>query len=178
MRRDFGNGAIHMAEKRAGPAPESAAAKADGRKKRRRRPAVDTQPLDGLLGYHLRLAMMELRRNFFRHVADGGVRPGLASLLQLVAANQGASQVELSRAMHIDKATLVSLLDQAEAAGWVKRVRSQEDRRRHELLLTPAGETMAANLRRQTRRHEKKYFDRFSPAEIEQLVEYLQRIYD
>ena len=80
----------------------------------KRRP-VDTQPLDGLLGFHIRLAMVELRRSFLRHVADGSVRPGLASLLQLVAANPGASQIELSRAMHTDKASLVSLLDQAEA---------------------------------------------------------------
>lgn len=143
-----------------------------------RRPALDTQPLDGLLGFHVRLAMVELRRSFLRHVADGRVRPGLATLLQLVAANPGASQVELSRAMHVDKASLVALLDQAEAAGWLKRVRSKVDRRRHELKLTSQGETMAAMLRRQTTRHEKKYIDRFSPAELEQLVEYLRRIYD
>lgn len=144
---------------------------------RSRRP-VDTQPLDGLLGFHIRLAMMELRRSFFRHVADGGIRPGLASLLQLVAANPGASQVELSRVMHIDKASLVSLLDKAESSGWLNRVRSKEDRRRHELKLTPKGEAMATSLRKQTTRHEKKYLDRFSPDELKQIVEYLQRIYD
>lgn len=146
--------------------------------KKTRRPKIDTQPLDSLLGYHIRLAMMELRRSFFRHVAGSGVRPGLASLLQLVAANPGASQVELSRAMHIDKASLVSLLDKAEAGGWLKRVRSKEDRRRHELALTPAGEQIAATLRKQSLRHEKKYVDRFSPSELEQFVKYLRRIYD
>ena len=149
-----------------------------GKQTGRGRRSVDTQPLDGLLGFHIRLAMMELRRSFFQHVANGGVRPGLASLLQLVAANPGASQVELSRAMHIDKASLVSLLDQAEASGWLNRVRSKEDRRRHELKLTRQGETMAASLRKQTMRHEKKYLDRFSPEELEQIVSYLQRIYD
>lgn len=149
-----------------------------GKKPVRSRRPVDTQPLDGLLGFHIRLAMMELRRSFFQHVADGGVRPGLASLLQLVAANPGASQVELSRAMHIDKASLVSLLDQAESSGWLNRVRSKEDRRRHELKLTPKGERMAASLRKQTMRHEKKYLDRFTPDELEQIVKYLQRIYD
>lgn len=160
----------------------SAASKKTGKKKvkktvHKRRP-IDTQPLDGLLGFHIRLAMVELRRSFLRHVADGGVRPGLASLLQLVAANPGASQIELSRAMHTDKASLVSLLDQAEAEGWLKRVRSKVDRRRHELALTPEGTTTAAMLRKQTSRHEKKYIDRFTPEEREQLVEYLQRIYD
>lgn len=162
--------------------PASTTGRKAGKKKAVRsahkRRHVDTRPLDELLGFHIRLAMVELRRSFLRHVADGAVRPGLATLLQLVAANPGASQVELSRALHIDKASLVALLDQAEAAGWLKRVRSKVDRRRHELKLTSQGETTAAMLRRQTTRHEKKYLDRFSPAELEQLVEYLRRIYD
>ena len=152
--------------------------KKSARKTTRRRQHIDTMALDGLLGFHIRLAMMELRRSFFEHVGDGSVRPGLASLLQLVAANPGASQVELSREMHIDKASQVSLLDQAESAGWLIRTRSKEDRRRHELKLTPKGEAMAAKIRKQTMRHEKKYVDRFSPEELKQLVEYLHRIYD
>jgi len=148
------------------------------RKTTRRRPAIDMQPLDGLLGFHLRLAMMEVRLSFLLNVDKGSVHPGLASLLQLVAANPGASQVELARAMHIDKASLVALLDKAEAAGWLKRVRSKEDRRRHELVLKPAGQAKAIALRKQTVRHEKKYLDRFSAVELEQLVSYLRRIYD
>jgi DNA-binding MarR family transcriptional regulator len=168
---------VAVAHKRK-PVTSGKTSKKTGKKTVRSRRPVDTEPLDGLLGFHIRLAMMELRRSFFRHVAEGGVRPGLASLLQLVAANPGASQVELSRAMHIDKASLVSLLDQAESSGWLKRVRSKEDRRRHELKLTPQGETMAAGLRKQTVRHEKKYIDRFSPEELKQIVECLQRIYD
>ena len=122
--------------------------------------------------------MMELRRSFFRHVEDGDIRPGLASLLQLVAANPGASQIELARVMHIDKASLVALLDRAESAGWLNRVRSREDRRRHELVLTPLGESITAKIRKQTVRHEKRYYDRFSSKEISRLVEYLRRIYD
>lgn len=147
-------------------------------KKTRRRPPLDTKSLDALLGFHVRLAMTEIRRSYFRHVGNGDVRPGLASLLQLVAANPGASQVEISRAMHIDKASLVSLLDQAEAADWLKRERSKEDRRRHELALTPKGEKMAAKLRQQTLRHEKKFLERFSASELEQIVAYLRRLYE
>jgi DNA-binding MarR family transcriptional regulator len=143
-----------------------------------RRPSLDTKSLDVLLGFHTRLAMMEIRRSYFRHVGNGEVRPGLASLLQLVAANPGASQIEVSRAMHIDKASLVSLLDKAEAAGWLNRERSKEDRRRHELVLTPEGKKMAAKLRRQTLRHEEKFLKRFSASELEQIIAYLRRIYE
>lgn len=144
----------------------------------RRRPVIDMQPLDGLLGFHVRLAMMEIRQSFLLNVDKGSVHPGLASLMQLVDANPGASQVELARAMHIDKASLVALLDKAEAGGWLKRVRSKVDRRRHELVLKPAGQAKAKALREQIVRHEKKYLDRFSADELEQLVNYLRRIYD
>jgi DNA-binding MarR family transcriptional regulator len=177
IRQDSGNEVKRMAKRPGKPAKKKSATKKAARKVKRR-PSIDSEPLDGLLGYHLRLATMELRRSFLRHVADGDVHPGLASLLQLVAANPGASQVELSRVMHIDKASLVSLLDKAEASGWLQRVRSKEDRRRHELALLPAGEKMAASLRKQALRHEKKYVDRFSTDELERMVDYLRRIYD
>ena len=156
----------------------AAANKKNASKKRYKRRAVDTQPLDDLLGFHLRLATMEIRRSFLRHVEDGDIRPGLASLLQLVAANPGASQVELARVMHIDKASLVALLDRAESAGWLNRVRSSEDRRRHELVLTPLGESTVERIRRQIARHEKRYLDRFSPEETARLIDYLRRIYE
>jgi DNA-binding MarR family transcriptional regulator len=146
--------------------------------KSRRRPPINTQSVDGLLGYHIRLATMELRRNFFQHVGEGDLRPGIASLLQLVAANPGASQVELSRAMHVDKASLVALLDKAEGAGWLVRARSKADRRRHELRLTPSGQIAAEKVRMQMLRFEKKYIDRFTPKEVELLVDYLRRIYN
>jgi DNA-binding MarR family transcriptional regulator len=173
MHRGIADSVQQMTDKTAASKQKKTAGKRSGE-----RPPIDTKPLDDLLGYHVRLALMELRRSFFRHVAEGNVRPGLASLLQLVAANPGASQVELSRAMHIDKASLVSLLDQAEDAGWLKRVRSKEDRRRHELVLTPAGEATATKLHKQTMRHEKRFVDRFTPAELERVVEYLRRIYE
>jgi DNA-binding MarR family transcriptional regulator len=177
IRRDSGNEVNQMAQRPGRPAKKKSATKKVARKAKQR-PPINSEPLDSLLGYHLRLAMMELRRSFLEHVADGDVRPGLASLLQLVVANPGASQVELSRVMHINKATLVALLDKAEASGWLKRVRSKEDRRRHELAILPAGEKMAATLRKQALQQEMKYVDRFSTDELELMVDFLQRIYD
>jgi len=140
--------------------------------------AIDTDTLDGLLGFHMRLAMTKLRRSFLQHVADGAIRPGLASLLLLVSANRGISQVEVSRAMRIDKASLVPLLDKAEAAGWLRRNRSRVDRRRHELVLTRAGRKTAARIQNEIERHVKGFRDRFTENETAQLVEFLRRIYE
>ena len=138
--------------------------------------ALNTDVLESLIGFHVRRAMAELRRNY-QHASGGKVRPALSSLLQLVASNHGASQVKLSRALHIDKATLVALIDTAESAGWLKRQRSSTDRRCHEVVMTPKGEEIVKQLATQTIRIEKKFRSRFTESELAQLVEYLQRIY-
>jgi DNA-binding MarR family transcriptional regulator len=147
------------------------------RGQREARPKVNTDVLTGLLGFRVRLAMTELRRSYLRNVADGGVRPGLASLLQLIAVNRSASQAELADALHLDKATLVALIDKAESAGWLSRQRAQEDRRRHELVLTPKGVEKVRNLSRQTDQFDKEFRARFTSRELAQLMDYLERIY-
>ena len=134
-------------------------------------------PLTQLVGFHLRLALLELRRSFSRHVGDGAIRPGLASLLQLAAMNPGLSQNELAAALGMDKASLVALVADAESEGWVRRRRAAVDRRRYEVVVTAKGKRTAAKLARQTLEHEQKFRDRFSAAELEQLIAYLQRIY-
>lgn len=138
---------------------------------------TDSSALAGLIGFHIRLAMLAMRRSFFQHVGDGAIRPGLSSLLQLVASNRGVSQTELSAALGIDKATIVSLIDDAESQGWISRKRATDDRRKHELVLTAKGKRAAARLAKQTREHEQKFRDRFSEQELETFIEYLQRIY-
>jgi DNA-binding MarR family transcriptional regulator len=147
------------------------------RRERGSRPAVNTDVLTGLLGFRVRLAMTELRRSYLKNVADGGIRPGFASLLQLIAVNRNASQAELAAALHLDKATLVALIDKAESAGWLSRQRAREDRRRHELVLTPKGIEKVKNLARQTDQFDKKFRARFTARELAQLMEYLERIY-
>ena len=156
---------------------ETVPARGRRREQRNARPTVNTDVLTGLLGFRMRLAMTELRRSYLRNVGDGGVRPGLASLLQLIAMNRSASQAELADALHLDKATLVALIDKAESAGWLSRQRAQEDRRRHELVLTQKGVEKVRNLSRQTDQFDKKFRSRFTTKELAQLMDYLERIY-
>ncbi|MCP5146270.1 MAG: winged helix-turn-helix transcriptional regulator [Gammaproteobacteria bacterium] len=138
---------------------------------------VDSDVLDGYLGYHIRRAMQAMRRSFFQNVGSGTVRPGQASLLELVARNPGASQVQMAEVLGFDKATIVSLIDDSEAAGWITRQRSPVDRRRHELVLTKVGEQFVTRMRKQTGAHEKSFRTRFTDAEMAQFVDYLQRVY-
>lgn len=139
--------------------------------------AKQHNPLTGLIGFHLRLALLELRRSFSQHVGEGAIRPGLASLLQLAATNPGFSQTELADALGVDKASLVALVSDAESEGWVRRRRAAADRRRYHVVVTAKGKQMAAKLAKQTLEHERKFRDRFSERELDTLIAYLRRIY-
>ena len=147
------------------------------RRANRPRPAVNTDVLTALLGFRVGLAMTELRRSYLKNVAHGDVRPGFASLMQLIAVNHTASQAELAKALHLDKATLVALIDKAESAGWLSRQRAREDRRRHELVLTPKGTKKVKKLAQVTDQFDEKFRARFTAKELAQLMEYLERIY-
>jgi DNA-binding MarR family transcriptional regulator len=139
--------------------------------------AWDMGILSDLLGFNVRRAQIELRRDFIENLGDGVMRPGAFSLLVLVGANPGIAQVELVSVLGIDKASLVALLYRLEDAGWVKRSRSTEDRRRQGAYLTPKGKRHLVTLKREMLAHERKFVELFTAPEYRQLLAYLQRIF-
>jgi DNA-binding MarR family transcriptional regulator len=147
------------------------------RKPRPARP-IDTDILPSLLGYNIRRAQIALWRDFARTVAAGEIRPGMFSALALARANPGIAQVELASELGIDKASMVTLIDRLEDAGWILRTRSSEDRRRQGITVTAAGERTYKSLKREMLEHERKFAELFSDREREQLVRLLQRLHN
>jgi DNA-binding MarR family transcriptional regulator len=147
------------------------------RKSRPLRP-IDTDILPSLLGYNIRRAQIALWRDFARTVAAGEIRPGMFSALALARANPGIAQVELAGELGIDKASMVTLIDRLEDAGWILRTRSSEDRRRQGISLTAAGERTYKSLKREMLDHERKFAEQFSKQELNQLVRLLQRLHN
>jgi DNA-binding MarR family transcriptional regulator len=138
---------------------------------------LDLDILPELLGYNVRRAQIALWRDFVHTVAEGEIRPGMFSAIVLVRANPGISQIELAKELGIDKASMVGLIDRLEAAGWIVRKRSSEDRRRHGLTVTAAGQAMYKALKREMLEHERKFVQLYSPRELRQLIELLQRLH-
>src|SRR3982750_3767214 len=127
---------------------------------------LDLGNLPDLLGYNIRRAQMVLWRDFLQSVdAGAGIRPGVFSLLLLVSRNPGAAQIEVARALAIDKASIVAVIHRLEKARLVERRRSTVDRRRQGLFLTPLGARRVALLKGRMRRHERRFLDRMSPTE-------------
>jgi DNA-binding MarR family transcriptional regulator len=76
---------------------------------------------------------------FEARLAPLGVSPRAFGVMSNLAADDGRIQQELADALGIHRNNMVGLIDEMEAAGWVERHRSTEDRRAFHVRLTPAG---------------------------------------
>lgn len=139
--------------------------------------SVDLSVLPRLLGYNLRRAHQTSWRHYVSVIGESLPRPGLFSLLVLVRANPGIAQIELGTHLGVDKASIVALLDRLERAELITRKRSTRDRRRQGIFLTSAGLTEVESLLVGVRAREKQMASRYSKAEFEQFIEFLQRLY-
>jgi DNA-binding MarR family transcriptional regulator len=140
---------------------------------------LDLGDLPDLLGYNIRRAQMTLWRDFLLAVDKGsGIRPGVFSLLLIVARNPGAAQIELARALAIDKASIVAVIHRLEKARLVERRRSTIDRRRQGLFLTPLGTRRVAAMHARLLSHERRFLERMSRTEARTLVRLLKRLYE
>jgi DNA-binding MarR family transcriptional regulator len=138
---------------------------------------VDLGVLPQMLGYNLRRAHQLSWRTYVTVIGENNIRPGLFSLLVLVKANPGIAQIELGTHLGVDKASIVALLDRLEHANLIERRRSTRDRRRQGIFLTTGGTTALEQLLVQVRQLEKQLASRFTRAELDQFLSFLQRLY-
>jgi DNA-binding MarR family transcriptional regulator len=85
--------------------------------------------------------LTQLSKTFNRRSTEEllGMRLKEFMLLSYAWERPGTSQQELGEAMLLDPNTVVLLLNELEARGYVVRRRDTEDRRRHVVDVTPAG---------------------------------------
>ena len=104
-----------------------------------------------------------------------GLTPALFGLLNVLGAREGAIQQELGAAMGIDPSTMVSLIDELEAAGLAKRRLHPRDRRAREVVITPKGRRALERGRRLASQVEDDVLQGLSAAERRQLLTLLRR---
>jgi DNA-binding MarR family transcriptional regulator len=95
----------------------------------------------------LRQAVLRLARNLRRETDALGVTSHQATLLALVDAQPGLSLRQLAHAEGISAPSLSGHVDRLETAGLLRRVRSEDDRRRVGLELTPEGRAILRRVR-------------------------------
>jgi DNA-binding MarR family transcriptional regulator len=133
--------------------------------------------LPELIGYQLRLAQIAIFRDFSEGLSDLDVTPGLFGVLVIIEANPDLKQSELARATHLDRSTVVSVIDNLERRQLVERRAALNDRRSNALRLTAEGTALLRKLKRRVADHEKRLVGNLDENERQTLVSLLQKIF-
>ncbi len=139
-----------------------------GRRRQRATP-TDLGGLDALVGYAVRRAQLWMVQDFRRALKGLGITPAQFSVLRIIAANPGISQIRVAEALAIERARLVQMIDSLETAGHVERTRSATDRRSHALRLTEPGAQLVERTHGALEAHERNIVARIGAREKEEL---------
>jgi DNA-binding MarR family transcriptional regulator len=137
--------------------------------RRQRSAPADLGGLDKMVGYVVRRAQLWLVQDFRRALKGLGITPAQFSVLRVIAANPGISQVRVAEALAIERARLVQMIDGLEAGGHVERTRSATDRRSHALRLTEAGAVLVQQAQGPLEAHERNIVARLGAKEKDEL---------
>ncbi|WP_225730648.1 MULTISPECIES: MarR family winged helix-turn-helix transcriptional regulator [unclassified Nocardia] len=104
-----------------------------------RSPGDDGLPRLGYLLKHAQLRYLELTT---RELEPIGISPHQWAALNCLDQQRGRSQKEVADLLGVDRTTMVALIDQLQARGWVKREPQPDDRRKNTVGLTEEGRDM------------------------------------
>ena len=107
-----------------------------------------------------------------------GLTPALFALLNVLGAHEGAIQHEIGVAMGIDPSTMVSLIDELEAAGLARRRPRPTDRRAREVHITPKGRRVLERARQLVLHVEGEVLQGLNAAERGELLALLRRAFN
>ena len=106
---------------------------------------------------------------------DAGFRPPCLGVISVVSRLGPVSQRAISDHLGLDASDVVGVLDILETAGMVERRRDPDDRRRHAVVLTQAGEQASRRLTVLRAQAEARVLVGLEPDERAQLAELLHR---
>jgi DNA-binding MarR family transcriptional regulator len=140
--------------------------------------AAELGGLNGIVGFHIRLAHGAVYRHFTETFSDLDLTQKQVSALWLVADHPGISQIELGGRLRMDRATTMTIVNRLQDRDYMRRERSESDGRKQALHVTEKGIAALAEAKHCIGEHEAWLKARFSAAEIEKLVEMLARIHE
>ena len=134
--------------------------------------------LEGIVGFHIRLAHGAVYRHFTETFADLDLTQKQVSALWLVNEFPGISQIELGGRLRMDRATTMTIVNRLQDRAFMRRERSKSDARKQALFVTDDGAEALGQAKAAIKEHEHWLKARFTPQEVEKLVEMLARIHD
>jgi len=150
------------------PSPDSSTEPAPG--------DLDASRLTHLVGYAASRAAIEMRKVFMRHMKPLDLKIVDFSILMLVAANPEVNQKRIGQALDISAPNMAVTLDRLVERGWVRRVRSDKDRRAQHIHLTPKGRDLVQRAEKIALTMEDTALRVLSSAERALLIELLLKV--
>ena len=132
--------------------------------------------LEDLVGYHLRRASTVVGNDFALALDGTRIRQVLFAILSIVKHNPGINQGAVGRALGIQRANMVSLINELVDRALVDRKTSSEDRRAFSLTLPGEGEAMFDDCVKRINAHEDSLLSDLSTDERALLIDLLSRI--
>jgi DNA-binding MarR family transcriptional regulator len=111
-----------------------------------KRPRAVSLPFDRSLGYQVRELNRAIQRNLQARIQPHGATLGAWYFLRVLWERDGVTQRELAQRTGMQEPTAVIALRGMEAAGWIRREPSTQDRRKVAIHLTPAGRALREKL--------------------------------
>lgn len=142
------------------------------------RPREDqlSNPLTGLIGYHIRRASNALVADLAARLAPLELSPTKGSVLLLIRENPGIAQIQISRVLSIKRANMVPLITGLDKQGLISR--TPVDGRSQGLELSEKGRDIAARVERCIVDSEAHFRERLSRGGAELLLAELSRLWE
>lgn len=138
---------------------------------------IELGELSELLGYALKRAQLKIFEDFLRCVAPLRLTPAQFSVLLLLDRNPGRNQTEIASTLGILRPNFVAMLDGLESRDLCARIRSANDRRSHNLVLTDRGRAVLARAKKLVAaKHEQRLNELLGSGNRAALVEMLTKI--
>jgi DNA-binding MarR family transcriptional regulator len=155
-----------------------AAAKAPGSaRKEAEAVPIELGELSEFVGYALKRAQLKIFEDFLRCMAPLHLTPAQFSVLLLLDRNPGRNQTEIASTLGILRPNFVAMLDGLESRELCARIRSANDRRSYNLVLTDKGRaTLARAKKLVAAKHEARLDELLGPSSRATLVAMLTRI--
>ena len=128
-------------------------------------------------GYLLNQAATRIRTLTAAALQPLGLSPPMLRALEVVGAEQPLTQAQLGQRVHMDRTTVVHVVDRFEALGYARRSPDPADRRSYALTLTREGDTALARARHLAREAEEAALAALSSDERVQLIALLQKLH-
>jgi DNA-binding MarR family transcriptional regulator len=134
--------------------------------------------LAGRLGYLLKHAYVGIAGAMEEALAPFSLLPRELAVMSVIdAAREQPSQLEIAAQIGMDRTTMVGVIDSLEKKGYVERRRSDRDRRRNVVTLTPEGQTCLREADQARERVERDFLALLDADSARALTEALRTIY-